>query len=283
MSVGTLVPWLLPGVGAVATQALVNVSYGPMGLAMLREGVPAPKVVEALIASDEEAPSRQVAVVDSRACVGAWTGDNCIAEAGHIIGEGYSVQANMMVHDTVVEAMSKAYERATGNLAERMMAALYAAQGEGGDIRGMQSAALKIVDGDLAEEKNIPDWKTIYDLRVDEHEDPLTELGRLVRLRSAEILDWQGNQALEKGQRELALDTWEQARSMAPELEELSFWQAVTLADEHADIQTAAKILAHMLAKDERREHWIDLIKRIQDCGIIKRQGAGDELIAALG
>jgi uncharacterized Ntn-hydrolase superfamily protein len=283
MSVGTLVSWLLPGIGALATQALVNVSYGPLGLAMLREGVPAPKVVEALVASDEEAHSRQVAVVDSQARVGAWTGDNCIAEAGHIIGEGYSVQANMMVNDTVVEAMSKAYEQATGNLAERMMAALYAAQGEGGDIRGMQSAALKIVDGVLAGEKNIPDWKTIYDLRVDEHEDPLTELGRLVRLRSAEILDWQGNQALEKGQRELALDTWEQARSMAPELEELSFWQAVTLADEHADIQAAVKILAQMLAKDERREHWIDLIKRIQDCGIIKRQGAGDELIAALG
>jgi uncharacterized Ntn-hydrolase superfamily protein len=283
MSVGTLVPWLLPGVGAVATQALVNVSYGPMGLAMLREGVPAPKVVEALVASDEGAPSRQVAVVDSQARVGAWTGDNCIAEAGHIIGEGYSVQANMMVHDTVVEAMSRAYEQATGNLAGRMMAALYAAQGEGGDIRGMQSAALRIVDGLLAEEKNIPDWKTSYDLRVDEHKGPLTELGRLVRLRSAEILDWQGNQALEKGQRELALETWEQARSMAPELEELSFWQAVTLADEHADIQTAVKILAPMLAEDERREHWVDLIKRIQDCGIIKRQGAGDELITALG
>jgi len=283
MSVGSVLPWLLPGVGALATQALSNVSYGPMGLAMLREGVPAPKVVEALIASDPQAHSRQVAVVDTRGRVGAWTGEDCIAEAGHIIGEGYCVQANMMLRGTVVGAMSEAYEGATGDLAHRMLAALFAAQREGGDIRGMQSAALKVVDGDLKGDNPIPDWKTIYDLRVDEHQDPVSELGRLVRLRGAQLLDMQGDQALKKGQKELALEAWAGARAQAPELEELSFWQAVALADEHGDIQAAVEILAPMLANDDRRDFWIDLIKRIQDCGIIKRRGAGDELIAALG
>jgi len=273
----------MPGVGALATQARANISYGPIGLAMLREGVPAPRVVEALVALDPQAHSRQVAVVDTEARVGAWTGKNCIAEAGHHVGRGYSVQANMMDKDTVVEAMSAAYERATGDLAERMMAALHAAQRKGGDIRGMQSAALKIVMGDRQELKDASVWETVYDLRVDEHQDPLEELDRLVRLRKAQLLDSQGYVELGKGKRERALKTWEQARAKAPELEEMSFWQAVRLADGHADVQTAAEILSPMLAKDERREHWIDLIKRIQECGIIERPGAGDELIAALG
>jgi uncharacterized Ntn-hydrolase superfamily protein len=282
MAVGKVVPWLVPGLGALATQSLANISYGPLGMAMLREGIPAPKVIEALTASDSQAQVRQVAVVDAAGGVGAWTGDKCIAHAGHHLGEGYSVQANMMTQATVVEAMARAYEQATGNFAERLMAALRAAQRDGGDMRGMQSAALKIVEGDRSKDKKTPEWQTVYDLRVDEHADPVAELGRLVRLRRAQLLDARGHEALEKGQRDLALESWEQARITAPELEELSFWQALALADNHADVQAAVEILAPMLAKDDRREHWIDLVRRIQACGIIERKEAGTELIAAL-
>ncbi len=277
MSVGNLVPWLLPGVGAVATQSLVNISFGPMALAMLREGVPAPRVIDALVASDEMANRRQVAVVDAKGQVGAWTGGGCIAEAGHQMGEGYSVQANMMTNPTVVQAMAHAYEQTPGDLAARMVAALRAAQGEGGDIRGMQSAALTVVSGETSK----PAWDTIYSLRVDEHGAPVEELARLVRMRYAQLVDEQGYRAYEQN-REEALSLWAQARAAAPELEEIAFWQAAFLADTHADVRTAVVILRPVLAHDERRAHWIDLLRRLQACGLMERANAADELITAL-
>jgi uncharacterized Ntn-hydrolase superfamily protein len=279
MGVGRLVPWLLPGVGAIATQSLVNISFGPMGLEMLREGVDAERVIAALVASDEGANRRQVAVVDAAGRAAAWTGADCIAEAAHHVGEGYSVQANMMTNPTVVPAMARAYERTTGDLAARMLAALQAAEAEGGDIRGMQSAALVVVPGN----KDVKTWTTDYDLRVDEHATPLNELGRLVRLRHAQILDGEGYTALDEGRHDEALDSWAKARREAPELEELAFWQAVRLADAHSDLDNAASILRPALARHPRRAQWIDLIRRLQACGLIENRNAGDELIAALG
>lgn len=278
MGVGRLVPWVLPGVGAVATQSLVNVSFGPMALAMLKEGVEAQQVVDALVASDPMAHRRQVAVVDADGNVGAYTGEGCIAHAGHHIGDGYSVQANMMTNDTVIHAMAQAYENTPGDLAAKMMAALYAAQAQDGDIRGMQSAALVIVSGDI----NDADWQTVYDLRVDEHDTPVDELARLVRLRSAQLLDGKGHQQLSAGSREAALDLWAQARTQAPELEELAFWQAVTLADEHNDLETADAILEPVLLNHERRDHWIDLIQRLIDTGLIENPDRGQALIDGL-
>jgi uncharacterized Ntn-hydrolase superfamily protein len=279
MCVGWIVPWLLPGIGAVATQAHVNISFGPIALAMLREGIAAPKIVDALVASDPDAHRRQVAVVDAKGQVGAWTGKGCIPEASHHIGEGYSVQANMMTNPTVVPAMITAFESATGDLAQRMLAALQAAQAEGGDIRGMQSAALKVVSGDASK----PVWETDYDLRVDEHENPPQELARLVRLRHAQLLDERGFRALEQGQRDQALTHWAEARAEAPELEEIPFWQAAVLADKPADVQTAVEIMRPALANDPRREHWIDLLRRMQTCGLLEREGTAEELIRALG
>lgn len=278
MCVGSAVPWLLPGTGAIATQSLTNVSFGPLGLALLGEGVPAQRVVDALVASDPDAKRRQLAVVDREGHAAAWTGSGCIPEAGHHTGDGYSVQANMMTNPTVVDAMARAYEQAEGNLAQRMMAALFAAQAEGGDIRGMQSAALKVVSGDRSE----PAWSADYDLRVDEHERPLDELARLVRLRYALRIDSLGSRALAEEKRDEALAQWVKAREAAPEMEELAFWQGMDLADKPADIPGAVAILGPMLASDPRREHWIDLIRRLQVCGLLERDGAADDLIAAL-
>jgi uncharacterized Ntn-hydrolase superfamily protein len=282
MCVGAHVPWLKAGIGAVATQSLVNLHFGPMGLTMLQEGIPAQKVVDALVASDKDAHVRQVAVVDNKGRVGAWTGPKCIPEAGHHIGDGYSVQANMMTYPTVVKAMADAYESANGVLAVRMMSALHAAQSEGGDIRGMQSAAVVVVGENFLGTGDPFEERSIYNLRVDEHENPLQELDRLVRFRHAQLIDAEGYRQLEEGQRDMALDTWMQARQFAPELEEMAYWQAVTLADEYSDIKTAAQILSPMLTMEARKEHWIDLIKRLQDCGIIERQGAADELLTQL-
>jgi uncharacterized Ntn-hydrolase superfamily protein len=279
MCVGVAVPWLEPGIGAIATQASTNISFGPMGLAMLAQGLPAQQVLDGLIASDPGADRRQLAVVDANGCAAAWTGANCTAEAGHYVGEGYSVQANLMTRTTVIDAMRLAYERAQGDLAGRMLAALQAAQAEDGDIRGMQSAALVIVPGSR---DAVGYDRYIYNLRVDEHDQPLEELARLVRLVSARHIDRRGYEALERGDREAALALWAQAREQAPELEEIAFRQAVTLADTSADVKTAASILRPALAGHERREHWLDLLRRLQACGIIEREGCAEELIAAL-
>lgn len=281
VGVGRVVPWMLPGVGAMATQSLSNVSFGPAALTLLREGVAAEKVVESLAASDTNAHRRQFAVVDARGGAAAYTGSGCIREAGHHVGDGYTVQANMMTHPTVIAAMRRAFESASGDLAAKMIAAMQAAQKEDGDIRGMQSAALKIVSGDIAARA----WESEYDLRVDEHEQPVTELARLVRLRSAQLLDREGYAHLDAGSVDKALTTWKKARDKAPELEELAFWQAITLADSNPTseaVSIAGRILRMAMENEPRREQWIDLILRLQECGLITRPNAGQELITAL-
>jgi len=278
MCVGSVVPWLLPGRGAFATQSLANIRFGPMTLAMLQEGISAPHIIQALVASDADAHRRQIAVVDASGQAAAWTGDGCIAQASHHVGQGYSVQANMMTRGTVVDAMARAYESATGDLAQRMLAALEAAQREGGDIRGMQSAALKVVPGDASK----PIWAADYDLRVDEHENPVAELARLVRLGRAQGLDGEGHRLLEDARLDEALAKWAEARQIAPELEELPFWQAMALAEKPEHTAAAIEILKPALAQDPRREHWLDLIGRLADCGLLERAGAAGELIAAL-
>lgn len=281
IGVGRIVPWLAPGVGTIATQALVNVSFGPMGLTLLRQGASASQVVAALIATDAGAEQRQIAIVDGYGQVAAHTGKNCIREAGHHTGEGYSVQANMMTRKTVVPAMVAAYEDSTGDLATRMLAALYAAQLEDGDIRGMQSAAIKIVSGS----KDTPEWQSIYDIRVDEHETPLEELTRLVNLRRGQLLDAEGHALLTAGDVPGALIKWKQARETAPDLEEIAFWQAVTLADTRPDEQSvsiAGRILAIALENHERRDQWLDLIGRLAECGMLREVETATRLIDAM-
>jgi uncharacterized Ntn-hydrolase superfamily protein len=281
VGVGRLVPWTLPGVGVVATQSLVNVSFGTLALAMLRNGIAAPRVVEALIASDEGRDRRQLAVIDANGQVSAYTGTGCIREAGHYIGTNYSVQANMMTRSSVIDAMRHAFERAKGDLAARMMAALSAAQQHDGDIRGMQSAALKVVSG----KPGTPEWESIYDLRVDEHKQPLQELARLLQIRSAQLIDQEGHELLEKGNMMAALAKWKEARAAAPDQEELAFWQAYALADARPDDNTvslAARIMAQALQDEDRYEHWIELLKRLDECAFSRNAGIGGRLVKAL-
>ncbi len=281
VGVGRLVPWTLPGVGVIATQSMVNVSFGTLGLQMLRNGVPAPRVVDALIASDDGRDRRQLAVIDINGQVSAYTGSGCIREAAHYVGINYSVQANMMTRNTVIEAMRHGFERAKGDLAARMMAALSAAEQQDGDIRGMQSAALKVVSG----RAGTPEWESIYDLRVDEHQQPLQELARLMQIRTAQLIDQEGHEMLEKGNMMGALAKWKEARTAAPDQEELAFWQAFALADARPDDNTvslAARIMAQALQDEDRYEHWIELLKRLDECSFSRNAGIGERLVKAL-
>jgi uncharacterized Ntn-hydrolase superfamily protein len=276
MCVGAVVPWLDPVAGALVTQAMTNVNFGPRGLDLLRGGLSAKQVAEALLATDDRRETRQLAVVDRSGEASAWTGADCIREAGHFTGQGYSVQANMMEGSSVIESMGEAFEAADGDLADRMMAALHAAQEHGGDIRGMQSAALKVVGRD--EDGTLAFHVPRYDLRVDEHEDPIKELTRLVRLRKAQLIDANAHRDLENGEIEAAMVEWARARELAPELEELPFWQAIGVLEEKGDLGAAAAIFKSELSSDPRFEHWIDLVHRLEECGILTQKGSAQAL-----
>ncbi len=181
-AVGAAVPWGEPGVGVVATQSFAPSDFGPEGLALLRKGIAPQDALAKLLESDSGRELSQVALLDARGRVATHTGAACIGAAGHLSGDGVSVQANMMTNQTVWPAMLDAYQRAGGDLAARLMAALEGAEAAGGDIRGRQSSALLVVAG---ERQSRPCRGRVFDLRVDDHPAPVTELGRLVRLRRA--------------------------------------------------------------------------------------------------
>ena len=176
--VGAAVAWAEPGVGAVATQAISEVSFGPIGLELLGAGCDARAALAALVALDGGAELRQVSLVGNDATAASHTGSMCVPEAGHEVGEGFAVAANMMTSDAVWPAMATAFESTGGDLAQRLLAALDAAQAEGGDLRGCQSAALVVVGSERA----APGHGRRIDARVDDHHDPLVELRRLVEL-----------------------------------------------------------------------------------------------------
>lgn len=234
-SVGPIVPWAEAGVGAVATQSLVKVSYGPEGLRLMSEGRSAPDALALLIEQDEASAVRQVAMVDARGEVATHTGLRCIAHAGHKSGKAadgsvYSVQANLMRTDKVPDAMAAAFESAPAGtrLAERLVLALHAAEVAGGDVRGKQSAAILVVratpTGNSWEDR-------LVDLRIEDHPDPISELDRLLRLHRAYDLMNQGDLAIEKGDVDGALKAYSAARNLAPGNAEMLFWTAVSLVN----------------------------------------------------
>ena len=225
-SVGSVVSWAEPGVGAVATQSFVNPAFGPGGLARMRDGRPAPEVLAELVAADPEADLRQVAMVDATGRAAAHTGARCIPAAGHLVREGFSAQANIMVDAGVWPAMARAYEAAPGDLAERLLAALDAAQAAGGDLRGQQSAALLVVTGERPERS----WEgRLVDLRVEDHPTPLPELRRLLRLARAYRRVDDADAAVGRGNLDEAAVAYGDALALAPEVAELKFWAATAL------------------------------------------------------
>jgi uncharacterized Ntn-hydrolase superfamily protein len=247
-SVGFLVPWAKAGVGAVATQSFVKVDYGPEGLNRMEHGQSAEEALTSLLAEDDGKAVRQVAMIDVKGSVAAHTGTKCIYAAGHQIGKNYSVQANLMEKATVWPSMANAFERSNGDLAEKMMAALEAAEAEGGDIRGKQSAAMLVVSGDPT---GIP-WKdVVMDIRVDDHAEPLKELKRLIRVHRAYQHANKGDHYLEMEEIEKALVEYEKASEFYPENPELPYWSAVTLASK-GNLDQALPIFREVFQKEPR-------------------------------
>ena len=209
-SVGTVVPWAKAGVGAVATQSIAEPSYGPKGLALMEKGTPADEALQSLLAKDIGKNVRQVAMVDAQGNVGVHTGSRCISHASHLTGKNYSVQANIMAKSTVPSAMVQAFESTTGDLAERMLAALDAAEAEGGDLRGRQSAAMLVVSGEPTGDS----WTDrIVDLNVADHGNPLIELRRLYRISQAYRHAQKGDEYMEKNEMDSALQEYSAAVS----------------------------------------------------------------------
>ncbi|MCB0832341.1 MAG: DUF1028 domain-containing protein [Bacteroidetes bacterium] len=227
-SVGSVVSWAEAGVGAIATQSFVNVSFGPRGLELLKSGKSAQETLDALLASDDGRDVRQVGIVDSKGNVAAWTGKSCIPAAGHFVGKNYSVEANLMLNDKVWPAMSRAFESSKGPLAERMLAALEAAQEVGGDIRGRQSCAILVVIGTSTGRL----WEDrLIDLRIEDHPTPISEMKRLLRLfRAYEHMN-KGDLAVEKNDIEGANFHYGSAEQMFPDNLEMKYWHAVALAN----------------------------------------------------
>ncbi len=261
-SVGPTVPWARAGVGAVATQSFVRVDYGPEGLDLMAQGVPAPEALARLVTADEARDVRQVAMIDAQGRVDAHTGAKCIQAAGHHVGENYSVQANLMIDTGVVPAMARAYESATGDLADRMIAALQAAQDAGGDIRGKQSAAILIVKPKASARP----WKdVVMELRVEDHHEPVKELARLVRLwRAYEHMN-AGDLAVEKGDMAAAGTHYGAAEAMYPDMAEFLFWHATTLVD-NGKIDEALPLFARAFRLEPG---WYLLVDRLPASGLL--------------
>lgn len=276
--VGAVVAWAEAGVGAVATQSFVEPAYGPRALGLLAGGWTPEEALDRLLAADPQRAVRQVAIVDAEGRVAAWTGEKCIAAAGHRTGDGYSVQANLMERPTVWPAMAAAYEAALADpeidFAGALLAALRAAQTEGGDIRGRQSAALLVV---RAKTTGDPWRDRRVDLRVDDHPAPLDELARLLDLHRAYEEMNAGDAAVAEGDFEAALGHYSRATEMAPDIVELPFWQAVTMFVEGREAE-ALPIFRRVFAAEPR---WIEVVRRLPAAGLLPDAAAVERILAA--
>ena len=260
-SVGPIVPWVEAGVGAIATQSLVLVDYGPQGLELMRKGLTAKQALDSLVAADAHNEGRQVAMVDAKGNVAAYTGRSCIPDAGDVQGDQFSCQANLMANTKVWPAMKEAYEKSSGDLAEKLMRALEAAEKAGGDIRGRQSAAIVVVKG---QPSGKPWDDVLVNLRVEDHAEPLVELRRLLRLRRAyNLVDLGDRYTTEKKDAEAARAYAEGAK-LAPDVVELQFWAALTMYQNGKKPEALAQ-LKTVFAREAR---WVPLIERLSRVGL---------------
>jgi len=275
-SVGSVVPWAEAGVGAVATQSLVDPSYGPRGLELMRAGHSAENALRELLKADNGREVRQVAMIDSQGRVVTHTGARCIAQAGMVVGDAgqaasgvladdkaqFSVQANLMASERVWPAMAKAFRETKGDLAERMLAAMEAAEREGGDIRGRQSAAMIVV---AAKSTGKPWADRRFDLRIEDHPAPIAELKRLITLQRAYNHMNAGDLAIEKNDFKTAATEYSAAERLAPQIIEIPFWAAVSMANA-GKMDEALPIFRRVFEKEPA---WATVAKRLPASGLL--------------
>ncbi len=260
-SVGSVVPWARAGVGAVATQAMVEPRYGPLGLGLMAAGMTAQEALRALLSVDPKADVRQVAIVDSRGNVAAYTGKRCIPYAGHVTGRGVSCQGNIMKNGNVWKEMMKSYERNTSMpFPERLVAALEAAEAAGGDARGKQSAAILVVSS----EKFLTEWEgKVIELRVEDHPEPVEELKRLLRYQRGYEWVSKGDDLLTSGRYEEAKEAYQRGLELVPEVLELKYWTGLSLLNTDQSA-SGLKMLKEVFRADRA---WVSITK-----GIIKKR-----------
>ena len=264
-SVGASVPWAEAGVGAVATQSFVEPSYGHLGLELMRLGRTAPEALAALVTSDRDSAVRQVGMVDAAGRAAAHTGGKDIPAAGHRVGRGYATQANLMAKATVWDAMARAYERSTGDLAERLLQALEAAEREGGDVRGRQSAAIVVVSGTRTGK---PWVDRRVDLRVEDHPQPVAELRRLVKLGRLYQKMNEGDAHVTAGDLPKALAAYGAATSMLPDRAtngEAAFWTGISLAS----AKRVDEALPYLARAQAVHAGWAELVPRLAAAGLL--------------
>lgn len=264
-SVGSIVPWLEAGVGAVATQSVPLVSAGPRGLELLAGGASAPDVIEALGTQDPAFQSRQIGIVGADGSAASHTGDGCIPVAGHHVGDGVAVQGNILATERVVPAMVEAFTTGTGDLRDRLLAALDAAQAEGGDLRGQQSAALVTV----SRTRGAPAPRR--QLLVEDHPAPLAELRRLLGLRRAYDRLEQADELVAAGEVSAAVNAYGEAVDLAPDVAELQFWAAVSLFSAGFEDDARSRFLALVAVEP----HWRELLDRIAASGLFPDEVRG--------
>jgi len=259
-SVGADVGWAEAGVGVVATQSFAEPAYGPKGLELMRQGKSSSEALRELVTVDAGEAMRQVAMVDADGRVAVHTGKRCVEYAGHKTGDGYSVQANLMLNDTVPGAMAKAFEKARGGLPDRLMVALEAAQAAGGDIRGRQSASMLVVK---AQGSGKPWTDRVVDLRVDDNPEPLKELRRLLGVARSYERANAGDAALEKNDLETARKEYRVAVKLAGDNVEIAFWSALSLASK-GKVDEALPLFRKVFSANG---NWVEVLKRLPKSG----------------
>lgn len=274
-SVGSLVTWGEAGVGVVATQSFIDPGYGPLGLDLMRTGKTAQQALAGLLAADPNEAVRQVAMLDVKGNVAAHTGKKCIPAAGHIVGENFSVQANLMLNDKVWPAMNEAYRNTSGDLVDKMLAALDAAQSVGGDIRGKQSAAILVVSGTST---GRPWIDRVMELRVEDHPEPLQELRRLVHVHRAYQHMNAGDLAVEHNDMDKALAEYGAAQKMMPDNLEMIYWTATSLVNANR-LEESLPLFKKVFAGDV---NWIELTPRLPSVGLLNVDEAGMKKILSV-
>lgn len=272
LAVGTWVPWAEAGVGAVATQAEAERSYGTLGLELMRGRLSAQQALGALLAADDRRDFRQVAFVDAQGEVAVFTGKRCLPKAGHVLGETFATQANMMADNTVWEAMAEAYQSHEGDFADRLLAALDAAELAGGDIRGRQTAALLVVGPENFAFPSI-------DLRVDHHPDPLSELRRLLGLHRAYTAEYAIRDAAQAGDTKTVSQLLQQIDQGAPGEAYLQYLRAMHLAGRLGRWDEAIFILQNLI---EKSPTWAEFLRRDATVDHFDYSDLGSRLLSLL-